>query len=535
MPLEFFVCDVQDVTSAADFLITQFLTSEALQRVSILASNLACASAIVEAVTHVVLIVGPNGGILVANRHAVRAFGYEAGELLGNPVEMLMPERSRSGHVALRKGFDNESEPRMMGMNRELWGRRKDGSLFPVEVGLSPLRFGEDNFVMVSMIDISARQQREFQARWCEAIVASSEDAIVSKTLDGIVTSWNKKAEEIFGYRADEIIGRSLVVLFPSDKFREEQQILERIHRGETVSHFRTRRMHKAGTPIDVSVTISPILNDANKIVGASKIVRDISSQVQTERQLQENATRLEAYRGRQEQENLLAREMLLKQMRLPTDDARVRCWLSPATTFSGDAITVAKSPSGCLYAMIADATGHGLASAITTLPLLNIFHSMAERDLSISAILAEANLFLVKNLPGDRFVCVSMLRVDFLAQHAQVWVGGMPDVFLLGGTGDCVQRFASTSQPLGIDEVPHSVLEPVTIPILPGQQFVLYSDGVTEARNSVGEEFGSGRLQALLADDPRGSILETLQAALRNHMGATLGHDDMSVLTVRC
>jgi PAS domain S-box-containing protein len=120
------------------------------------------------------------------------------------------------------------------------------------------------------------------------AIVDSSEDAIVSKDLHSIVKSWNKGAERIFGYSAEEMIGQSIIQLLPPNRVKEEAQILARLHRGERVEHFETVRRRKDGRLIDVSLTISPIRNDAGVIVGASKIARDITEQKEALRKLAE-------------------------------------------------------------------------------------------------------------------------------------------------------------------------------------------------------------------------------------------------------
>ena len=109
------------------------------------------------------------------------------------------------------------------------------------------------------------------------AIVESSDDAILSKTLQGIITSWNKGAEHLFGYTADEAIGQSVTILIPEDRLNEEPGIIDRISRGERVNHFETIRRRKDGTLLDISLTISPIRNDEGTIIGASKIARDIS------------------------------------------------------------------------------------------------------------------------------------------------------------------------------------------------------------------------------------------------------------------
>jgi PAS domain S-box-containing protein len=118
------------------------------------------------------------------------------------------------------------------------------------------------------------------------AIVESSDDAIISKSLDGIITSWNPAAERIFGYTATEAVGRPMLMLFPPDRVQEEADILARIGRGECVDHFETVRIRKDGTRIDVAVTISPIRDDRGRVTGASKIARNISERKQAEEQL---------------------------------------------------------------------------------------------------------------------------------------------------------------------------------------------------------------------------------------------------------
>jgi PAS domain S-box-containing protein len=118
------------------------------------------------------------------------------------------------------------------------------------------------------------------------AIIDSSDDAIVSKDLNGTITSWNRAAERIFGYTADEIVGRPVTVLIPRDRLDEEPRIIERLKRGERVDHFETVRVRKDGTKIDLSLTISPIKDRDGTVVGASKIARDISLQAQVKRDL---------------------------------------------------------------------------------------------------------------------------------------------------------------------------------------------------------------------------------------------------------
>ncbi len=122
--------------------------------------------------------------------------------------------------------------------------------------------------------------------RLLSAIVDSSDDAIVSKNLDGVVTSWNKAAERIFGYTSDEMVGRPISILFPPDRQNEEPAILERLRRGERVDHYETIRLHKSGALLDISVTISPVRDETGRVVGASKVARDVTEQKRAMREL---------------------------------------------------------------------------------------------------------------------------------------------------------------------------------------------------------------------------------------------------------
>jgi len=122
------------------------------------------------------------------------------------------------------------------------------------------------------------------------AVVQSSHDAIVAKNLSGIVTDWNQSAERIFGYKAKEIIGKSILTVIPKDRHDEEKGILRKIRRGELIEHYETVRRRKDGRLVDVALTISPIKDFSGKIIGASKIARDISRQKKAERLMGEQA-----------------------------------------------------------------------------------------------------------------------------------------------------------------------------------------------------------------------------------------------------
>ncbi|QDZ10664.1 PAS domain S-box protein [Devosia ginsengisoli] len=137
------------------------------------------------------------------------------------------------------------------------------------------------------LMDITARHQADAAAQQLAAIVEASDDAILSKDLNGVITSWNRGAERLFGYLADEIIGLPVMVLIPADRQHEEPDILARIRRGERIEHFETIRRRKDGSLVEISLTVSPIKNPQGKVIGASKIARDITDRRRAEEQQQ--------------------------------------------------------------------------------------------------------------------------------------------------------------------------------------------------------------------------------------------------------
>jgi two-component system sensor kinase FixL len=166
----------------------------------------------------------------------------------------------------------------------ELAQRKRDGETIVVASHWVLLHDDKDGAQVAEVSNEAGERARAFLA----SIVESSDDAIVGKTLDGIITSWNKAAEEMFGYEAGEIYGKSVTLLIPPDRLHEEEAILQRMARGERIRHFESVRLRKDGGEVVVSLTISPIRDRHGKIIGASKIARDITQQKATQHRLAE-------------------------------------------------------------------------------------------------------------------------------------------------------------------------------------------------------------------------------------------------------
>ena len=216
-----------------------------------------------------------DGKILEANEAFAAIHGHTVKEVIGkSSLELGMwanPEqRGQLLHLL-------NTEGRCRDLEIKIW--KKDGTEGELLISVEVIQLAGEKCMLGLVRDFTERNQAEAQLLRLAAIVESSDDAIISKTLAGIITSWNRGAELIFGYSPAEAIGQPLLMLFPPERAHEEEEILARIARGENVVHFETVRVRKDGRQIDVSVTISPLKDAGGKIIGASKIARDITGQ----------------------------------------------------------------------------------------------------------------------------------------------------------------------------------------------------------------------------------------------------------------
>lgn len=241
-----------------------------------------------------IIVVDRDFRIVGVNRSTESLFGYARDELIGRPLETLVPQWFRDRHRDLLAQSFTCPPRRSMASRVDLPGLRRDGTELPIEMALNGIDSAGGLFTIVSIIDITERKRAEEAQRRMTALVESADDAILSKTLDGVIRSWNPAAQRLLGYGAEEIIGKPVTLLLPEDRLDEEAMILEQIRRGRRVAHFETIRRRKDGTLVDVSLTISPILDGAGLVIGASKIMRDITEKKQSLEQLRRLNAELE-------------------------------------------------------------------------------------------------------------------------------------------------------------------------------------------------------------------------------------------------
>jgi PAS domain S-box-containing protein len=226
------------------------------------------------------------------NPAAEQLFGYSHEEIIDEPVYLLIPEDRQREKMDIMRDI---MKGKRIGQFKTI-RRTREGVEIPVSITISPIRDQKGQVTGSSQIARSIIEENaaeEKQARLA-AIVASSDDAIVGKSLQGIITSWNIGAEKMFGYTEQEAIGQHISLLIPPERLNEEDIIIGNIRAGKKVDHFQTIRRTKGGQQLHISLTVSPILNKAGEIIGASKIARNITAQKESERSVAKNMERME-------------------------------------------------------------------------------------------------------------------------------------------------------------------------------------------------------------------------------------------------
>ena len=222
-----------------------------------------------------------DGLITSWNPAAERIFGWTAAEAVGRSITIVIPpDRLAEEEEILARISQGEKIEHF-----ETTRMRKDGTRFEISLTVSPIKNAKGEVIGASKTarDISERLRGDEARARLAAIVDSADDAIVSKTLDGVITSWNRAAQAMFGWTAAEAVGQRITLIIPRERWHEEDEVLARVRKGESIDHFDTVRVRKNGERIDVSLTVSPVKDARGRIIGASKIARDVSDRKHAE------------------------------------------------------------------------------------------------------------------------------------------------------------------------------------------------------------------------------------------------------------
>ncbi len=237
-----------------------------------------------------IVIVNEAGAIVHVNARVEEMLGYRRAELLGERVEILIPERFAVSHRVNRGDYITAPAVREMGSGLELWARHKDGSEIPVEISLAPLQTADGLLVSAALRDVSARRLAEQKNRELAAILDSAADAVIGWSLDGRVTTWNRGAERVYGFAAEEMIGQPHDILVPPGNRPELPEILRTVRDGGRIDNLETERVRKDGKMIHVSLSAAPILDRAGEVIGVSTSARDVTGQRNAQLRLAESA-----------------------------------------------------------------------------------------------------------------------------------------------------------------------------------------------------------------------------------------------------
>lgn len=381
------------------------------------------------------------------------------------------------------------------------------------------------------------RQVAETSKR-IEAISDNIVDALITIDTSATIVACNKSCERIFGWTAKEMLGHNARMLMPEPYHSEHDASVFSYLQGAAPPIMGIGRevaaQRKDGTVFPAEIGISEIRFESERLfIG---ILRDISVRKKAEQLLRDNAELLQRYHDESETENQLARSVINTQLlRAELRDQQLHYWLSPAKNFSGDVIAASRSADGKLYAMLADATGHGLTAAISTLPVLTIFYSLAPEGAPLARIVGAINQHLKQSMPVGRFVAATIVCIDGCANTGEVWVGGTPEALLLDEQGNEIRRFTSLHLPLGIADTDDELVTTTVFSWTAPCQLLICSDGLVEAENRVKTPFGLSGLLSSIRDVPAYQRHDFARSALECHLEGLHAHDDVSLMLIDC
>lgn len=445
-----------------------------------------------------------------------------------------------------------EAARQIKAMETELWTpivflsalNRDENLLEGLEAGADDYLTKPINFVVLEAKLRSMQRSLRLQQESIEAlnrlkmISDNIFEAIITIDESGTIATINHAGERIFGWSATEIVGKNVACLMP-DAFRQRlSSDLPVACDGDQPNPMGQERevtgLRKNGSSFPIMINVSEVFLEGRRMfVG---VARDISDRKALDEKLKDNATRLQAYFDQTQGEQQLAMRLMEMQLhRAGLKDDSLRYKVIPAENFSGDIVAATRSAEGRFYALLADATGHGLTAAISVMPVLAIFYRMAGTNRNVQEIINELNQQLKDSMPIGRFVAATLLCLDTTSKTGEIWVGGTPEAILCDRWGREEQVFASANLPLGIVSTEQLDCHPVKFTWLKESQIILCSDGLLEAENRAGQQFSHTGLSHAIVNTSPQNRFGKIEAALHTHLDGNLVSDDISLMIVDC
>ncbi|WUP62318.1 PAS domain S-box protein [Streptomyces sp. NBC_00258] len=417
------------------------------------------------------------GTMRLVNAQTEALFGYRREELLGQPVELLIPGRFRAHHVQHRDGYAANRQVRPMGAGLELHGLRRDGTEFPVEISLSPLETADGLLVSAAVRDVSDRRRAEERINELAALVESSQDAILAKTLDGHITYWNAAAQRLYGYTRDDVMGRHVSLLAPSERRHEIDALMDQLRDGERIEHFETLRQTRSGGLLDVDITLWPTRSPDGTVIGACAIVRDISDRKRAEAEL------TVLYEQQRHIALTLQRSLMGTPPAIPglATASRYR----PATQgagVGGDWFDLVPLGAGRVGVLIGDVMGRGLEAAAVMGQLRSAAHALAKTGMQPRQLMQALETVVADlDVPDQLVTCCYLVIAADAGEVIICSAGHLPTLIAAPGEGARALS-APVNAPLGVGGV---LYEQTSAEIPAGATLVLYTDGLIETPGS--------------------------------------------------
>ncbi len=490
---------------------------------------------LLEAAPDAVVIVNESGEIVLVNEQTEKAFGYGREELLGRPVEILVPERFRQSHLVHRGAYVQCPHTRPMGANLELCGRRSDGSEFPAEISLSPRRIEDDVLVFCSVRDVTQRKAaeralRDSQERF-ELAVRGTDAGIWDWDLRTGRVSYSSRWKGILGHDDDEITDRFDEWerrIHPDDRNRA-LETLRRYLDGEIPEYSLEHRLkHKTGSYRWFLARGAALRGEDGQPYRMAGSHIDITELKQTQAVLHDRDVQLAA--AQKIQEHLLPQRPPM----IPGLD--VSGISRPAEFAAGDHFDYFRMPDGSLAIVIGDVTGHGFGPALIMASVHTLIRSFSQQCCNVTEILSRANRFLCEETDDQFFATVFFAIVDTETRRLDYASAGHPPACVFDRSGRIRTRLESTGIPLGIyaDETT-PMGQGLTLE--EGDVVLMLTDGALETRSPSGDLFGVGRAIECVRQCGGRSARETIDClyeAVLDFSGRADPEDDITAVVLR-